>query len=454
MNFIHENFMLQGETAKKLYHNYAKGLPIIDYHCHLSPQMIAENHRFLNITELMLGGDHYKWRVMRAAGIDEKYITGDADDYDKFLKWAQVLPLCIGNPLYHWTHLELKRYFDIDEPLTPKNVDAVWQRCNDLLQREEFYARGLILQSNIEVICTTDDPLDSLEYHQKLKDSFDVKILPAFRPDKAVEIGKETFRPYMQKMGVSTYEDLCIKIKERIAYFHANGCRISDHALEYVPFSTGNGKQAFEKAMCGKPLTRAEEDSYKTEILLLCAGEYTRLGWAMQLHIGALRNNNTPMFHLLGPDTGYDCANDLCIADALVRFLDRLESWDCLPKTILYTLNPKDNPVLSTVLGSFQKAPFYGKLQFGSGWWFNDQKDGMVGQMTSLANVGLLSTFVGMLTDSRSFISYPRHEYFRRILCNLIGGWVDNGEYPCDEEYLSRIIYDICYGNAKRYFGI
>lgn len=446
--------MLHGETAQKLYHSFAKGLPIVDYHCHLSPQMIAENHRFQSITELMLGGDHYKWRVMRTAGIEEKYITGDADDYHKFLKWSEVLPLCIGNPLYHWTHLELKRYFGIDKQLMPETADEIWRQCNDFLSREDYRTQGLILKSNVEVICTTDDPLDSLEYHQKLKADFPVKILPAFRPDKAVEIGKDAFRPYMQRLGVSTYEGLCAKLKERIAYFHTNGCRISDHALEYVPFAAGSGKIAFNKAMHGIPLTRAEEDGYKMEILSLCAGEYTRLGWAMQLHIGALRNNNTPMFRALGPDTGYDCANDLCIADGLVRFLDHLESTDSLPKTILYTLNPKDNPVLSTVLGSFQKAPFYGKLQFGSSWWFNDQKDGMVDQMTSLANVGLLSTFIGMLTDSRSFISYPRHEYFRQILCNLIGNWVDRGEYPYDEAYLSKIIRDICYQNAKRYFGI
>ena len=453
MSFIHDNFMLHGETAQKLYHTYAEDMPIIDYHCHLSPEMIAKNHQFRNITELMLGGDHYKWRVMRAAGVDEKYITGDADDYDKFLKWAEVLPLCIGNPLYHWTHLELKRYFGIDETLTPKTADDIWNRCNEMLAREDFRAQALIQKSNVEIVCTTDDPMDSLEYHRALADSFSVRVLPAFRPDKAIEISKETFRPYMERMGVSTYDELQAKLVERIAFFHENGCRISDHALEYVPFAVGSGREAFDKAMRGETLTRAEEDSYKTEMLLLCAGEYTRLGWAMQLHIGALRNNNTPMYRKLGPDTGYDSVNDLCIAEGLVHFLDHLETAESLPKTILYTLNAKDNTVLSAVLGSYQKAPFFGKMQFGSGWWFNDQRDGMVGQMTSLANVGLLSSFIGMLTDSRSFVSYPRHEYFRRILCNLIGGWVDAGEYPNDEEYLSKIIRGICYENAKRYFG-
>lgn len=453
MSFIHDNFMLHGKTAERLYHTYAKDLPIIDYHCHLSPAMIAENHKFRNITELMLGGDHYKWRAMRSVGVDEEYITGGAGDYEKFMKWAETLPLCIGNPLYHWTHLELKRYFGIDETLCPKTADAIWNRCNELLAQDDFRAQELIAKSNVEVVCTTDDPMDTLEYHRALKDSFSVRVLPAFRPDKAIEIGKETFRPYMERMGVSTYAQLREKMVERIAFFHESGCRVSDHALEYVPFATGSAEEAFDKAMCGEPLSRREEDSFKTEMLLLCAGEYTRLGWAMQLHIGALRNNNTPMYETLGSDTGYDSANDLCIADGLVRFLDHLECADSLPKTILYTLNPKDNPVLGTVLGCYQKAPFYGKLQFGSGWWFNDTRDGMIGQMTSLASVGVLATFIGMLTDSRSFVSYPRHEYFRRILCNLLGGWVDAGEYPNDEEYLAKMIRGICYENAKQYFG-
>lgn len=453
MSFIHDNFMLHGKTAERLYHTYAKDLPIIDYHCHLSPAMIAENHKFRNITELMLGGDHYKWRAMRSAGVDEEYITGGADDYEKFMKWAETLPLCIGNPLYHWTHLELKRYFGIDETLSPKTADDIWNRCNALLAQDDFRAQELIAKSNVEVVCTTDDPMDSLEYHRALKDSFSVRVLPAFRPDKAIEISKETFLPYMERMGVSTYAQLRDKMLERIAFFHENGCRISDHALEYVPFATGSAEDAFDKAMRGEKLSHWEEDSFKTEMLLLCAGEYTRLGWAMQLHIGALRNNNTPMYEKLGPDTGYDSVNDLCIADGLVRFLDHLESADSLPKTILYTLNPKDNPVLGTVLGCYQKAPFYGKLQFGSGWWFNDTHDGMIGQMTSLASLGVLATFIGMLTDSRSFVSYPRHEYFRRILCNLVGGWVDAGEYPEDEEYLAKIIRGICYENAKQYFG-
>lgn len=453
MSFIHDNFMLHGKTAERLYHTYAKDLPIIDYHCHLSPAMIAENHKFRNITELMLGGDHYKWRAMRSVGVDEEYITGGAGDYEKFMKWAETLPLCIGNPLYHWTHLELKRYFGIDETLCPKTADAIWNRCNELLAQDDFRAQELIAKSNVEVVCTTDDPMDTLEYHRALKDSFSVRVLPAFRPDKAIEIGKETFRPYMERMGVSTYAQLREKMVERIAFFHESGCRVSDHALEYVPFATGSAEDAFDKAMRGEPLSHREEDSFKTEMLLLCAGEYTRLGWAMQLHIGALRNNNTPMYEALGPDTGYDSVNDLCIADGLVRFLDHLECADSLPKTILYTLNPKDNPVLGTVLGCYQKAPFYGKLQFGSGWWFNDTRDGMIGQMTSLASVGVLATFVGMLTDSRSFVSYPRHEYFRRILCNLLGDWVDAGEYPNDEEYLAKIIRGICYENAKQYFG-
>lgn len=450
MTFINDNFMLKSEPAKKLY-DMVKDLPIIDYHCHLSPQMIAEDYKFKNAYDLFLGGDHYKWRQMRTNGVEERFITGDADDYEKFREFARTMPYLIGNPLYHWTHLELKRYFDIDETLSEATCEAIWNRCNECLAKDEYSAQNLIKRSNVEIICTTDDPADTLEYHEQLKD-FSTKILPTFRPDKAVEIGKDTFLPYMEEIGISSYDELEKWMRERIAYFHAHGCRLSDHAMEYVPFFEGDAKAAFAKRLAGEKLNQDEIDAFKTAILKVCAEEYTRLDWSMQLHIGALRNNNRKMFEQLGADTGYDSINDLCIAEKLGAFLSYLEYDDVLPKTILYTLNPKDNYVLGTMLGCFQKAPMPGKIQFGSGWWFNDQRDGMEGQMTSLASLGMLSRFVGMLTDSRSFVSYPRHEYFRRILCNLIGKWVDEGEYPADYDTLQEIVQGICYYNAKKYF--
>ena len=454
MSFIHDDFMLHGETAKKLFHNFAKDLPIIDYHCHLVPQTIAEDYQFRNITDLMLGGDHYKWRQMRSNGIDETYITGDATDREKFQKWAETMPYLIGNPLYHWTQLELKRYFGIDKTLTPDTAEEIWNTCNELLAKSEFSAKNLILKSNVEVICTTDDPIDDLRYHKQLKEEgFPVKVLPTFRPDKAVNIDKETFLPYLKALGVDSYEALIQKLEERIDYFHENGCRLSDHALDAIPYAEGDPKKVFDKAVKGETITNEEADCFKTAVMLVCARKYTALGWAMQLHIGAMRNNNTLMYNQLGADTGFDSINDLCIAQPLSRFMDALEKEDALPKTILYTLNPKDNYVLGTMLGNFQKAPTPGKIQFGSGWWFNDHRDGMEAQMQALANLGALGRFVGMLTDSRSFVSYTRHEYFRRILCNLVGNWVDNGEYPDDEAALKTIIEGISYYNAQSYFG-
>lgn len=454
MGFIHQDFMLRTKMARRLYHEYAEDMPIIDYHCHLNPQMIAENHQFKNLTELLLGGDHYKWRVMRAYGIDEKYITGDADDYEKFKMWAETLPHCIGNPLYHWTHLELKRYFNIGETLTPDTAQEIWQKGNDLLGEEDFRARSLITRANVEVVCTTDDPADDLNHHQQLRqEGFEIRVLPTFRPDKAVEIGKNTFVTYVKEQSISSYEGLQSWLRGRIGFFHENGCRLSDHALEAVPYAQGDAKAVFDKAMAGQMPDPQEQEVFKTAMLQFCAKEYAARSWTMQLHIGALRNNNTPMFEKLGPDTGYDSVNDLSIAAPLARLLDSLETDDMLPKTILYTLNPKDNYVLGTMIGNFQKAPFKGKVQLGSGWWFNDQRDGMMAQMKAFANLGVLGTFVGMLTDSRSFVSYPRHEYFRRILCNLIGGWVEHGEYPEDYEALGDIIQGICYKNAKEYFG-
>ena len=451
MSFINDNFMLKTETARKLY-AAGKELPIIDYHSHLSPKMIAEDYKFRNAFDLFLGGDHYKWRQMRTNGVDEEYITGGADEYEKFKAFARTVPYLIGNPLYHWTHLELKRYFDIDETLNEESCERIWSRVNECLAKDEYSAQNLIKRSNVAIICTTDDPLDTLEYHEQLKD-FSTKILPTFRPDKAVEIGKETFVPYIEQTGVKSYSELVAWMRARIQYFHDHGCRLSDHALEYVPYGEGDAEAAFNKRMAGGALTNEEIDAFKTAMLTVCAEEYTRLGWAMQLHIGALRNNNRKMYEKLGADVGFDSINDLSIAENLSNFMDSLEYRDCLPKTILYTLNPMDNYVRGTMLGNIQKAPVAGKIQFGSGWWFNDQRDGMEAQMQALANLGMLARFVGMLTDSRSFVSYPRHEYFRRILCNLVGKWVEEGEYPADMERLTEIVSGICYHNALRYFN-
>ena len=450
MSFINDNFMLRTKTARKLY-DLIKDLPIIDYHCHLSPKMIRDDYKFRNAYDLFLSGDHYKWRQMRSNGIDEKYITGDGDEYEKFKAFARTMPYLIGNPLYHWTHLELKRYFDIDEVLTEESCERIWNRVNECLAKDEYSAQNLIKRSNVEVICTTDDPRDTLEHHAALKD-FPTKVLPTFRPDKAVEIAKDTFIPYMQSVGISDYKSLVQWLKDRIEYFNDYGCRLSDHGLEYMPFDTGDAEAAFNKRMAGEPLTAEEIDSFKTAVMKVCATEYTRLGWTMQLHIGALRNNNRRMFEAIGADTGFDSINDLCVAEKLSAFMNDLEYSDALPQTILYTLNPKDNYVLGTMIGNYQKAPTAGRIQFGSGWWFNDQRDGMVAQMTALANLGMLSRFVGMLTDSRSFVSYPRHEYFRRILCNLVGEWVENGEYPEDYKMLEEILGGIAYHNAKNYF--
>lgn len=405
MSFINENFMLKNETAKEIY-AAVKDLPIIDYHCHISPKMIAENHKFKNAYELFLGGDHYKWRQMRTNGVDEEYITGDKDDFEKWLKFAETMPYLIGNPIYHWTHLELKRYFGIEEELSPKTAKDIWDRVNALLEKDEYRVQGLIRKSNVEVICTTDAPHDTLEYHKQLKD-FDVKVIPAFRPD---------------------LDNLGDDITECMDYFHENGCRLSDHAIDKM-------------------------DDDIIEKLVFLGEEYAKRGWVWQLHIGALRNNNSRMFEKLGADTGFDSINDFQIAEGLSKILDSLDKKNMLPKTILYTLNPKDNYVLGTMLGNFQGGGIKGKIQFGSGWWFNDQRDGMEGQMKALANLGMLSRFVGMLTDSRSFVSYTRHEYFRRILCNLLGKWVEEGEYPKDMETLKKIAQDICYYNAKNYFG-
>ncbi|AGK99399.1 glucuronate isomerase [Clostridium pasteurianum] len=463
--FMDENFLLSNKVAVRLYNDYAKNMPIYDYHCHLSTKEIYENKRYRNITESWLYGDHYKWRAMRSNGIDEKYITGDAGDYEKFLAWSKTVPMTLGNPLYHWTHLELQRYFDIYEVLNENTAEKIWEKANILIQGEGFSARDLIVKSNVKVICTTDDPTDTLEYHQKLKEDkdFNVKVLPAFRPDNSLEINKEGYIPWIKKLElvsgqtITNYNELLRALENRIQFFHAVGCRISDHSLTYVPYEETSKEEAaviFEKALKGEIIDKEEENKYKTFTLYFLGTKYSELGWTMQLHIGAMRNNNTRMFSKLGGDTGFDSINDSVIAYPLSRLLDSLAKEDALPKSILYTLNPKDNYVIASMLGNFQGSGIPGKIQFGSGWWYNDNRDGMIEQMKALANCGLLSKFIGMLTDSRSFLSYTRHEYFRRILCNFIGEWVENGEFPYDIDLLGKIVQDISFNNAKNYFSI
>ncbi|MDU4959354.1 MAG: glucuronate isomerase [Sporomusaceae bacterium] len=463
--FMDENFLLTNKTAETLYHEYAKDMPIFDFHCHLSPKEIAENKRYRNITEIWLGGDHYKWRALRACGVDERFITGDAPDKEKFMKWAETMPRCIGNPLYHWTHLELKRFFGIDQLLSPATAEAIWQDCNAKLQTDEFTAQSLIKRSNVRAVCTTDDPTDSLEHHIALagSSSFGVKVLPAFRPDKSFNIDKAGFIEWVDKLAsltggrIETVAALKAALLARLEFFHQTGCRVSDHALDpivYAPASEAEIDVILQKTLRGEPLSAEEVKQYKTHIMVFLGRQYARLGWVMQLHIGTIRNTNSRMMRLLGPDTGFDAIADYTIAEALAHFLDALDSSDELPRTILYCLNPRDNDVLATIMGGFQGSGIAGKLQFGSGWWFNDQKDGMIRQMTTLANIGLLSLFVGMLTDSRSFLSYTRHEYFRRILCNLIGEWVETGEAPNDIALLGSMVRDICFTNAEQYFGI
>lgn len=463
--FMDENFLLSSETAIRLYNDFAKDMPIYDYHCHLNPKEIWENKRFKNITEVWLYGDHYKWRAMRSNGVDEEYITGSASDYDKFLAWARTIKHTIGNPLYHWTHLELQRYFGIYDILSEKTADLIWNKANNLINSEGFSVRDLIKKSNVKLIGTTDDPLDNLEYHIKIRESgeLEAKVLPSFRPDKAVEISRATFRPWVEKLGevcnkkINSYNDFLSCLQERIDFFHEQGCRISDHALDSVPYAEATLSEVnaiFDKALSGEQISKEEENKYRTFTIQFFARAYAKLGWAMQLHIAAMRNNNTRMFKLLGPDTGFDSINDESIAYQLSRLMDSLDSENMLPKTILYTLNPKDNYVLGTMLGNFQGSGVPGKIQFGSGWWFNDQKEGMLAQMSALASLGLLSRFIGMLTDSRSFLSYTRHEYFRRIVCNFIGSMVENGEYSNDMDTLGEIIKGISFENAKNYFNI
>ncbi|WP_159882113.1 glucuronate isomerase [Paenibacillus puerhi] len=463
--FLDDNFLLTNEVAERLYHDYAKAMPIIDYHCHLSPQEIYENKSFKTLTEAWLYGDHYKWRAMRANGVPEELVTGgpDVSDYDRFLAFARTVPKTIGNPLYHWSHLELQRFFGVHELINEQNAPVIWEKVNAQLEAGGFAARDLIVKSNVKVICTTDDPTDSLEYHVKIKglSDFDVKVLPSFRPDKGLEINRATYLPWVQKLSevsglpVDDYDQFLQALDSRITFFHEAGGRVSDHALDYVPYAETTKEQAaaiYAKALSGQPVSLEEEKQYKTYTLLFLGRAYAKLGWAMQLHINAARNNSSRMFRTLGPDTGYDSINDSDIAYPLSKLLDALDSDDSLPRTILYSLNPKDNYVIGTLIGSYQGGGIPGKIQFGSAWWFNDTKEGMLWQMNALANLGLLSRFVGMLTDSRSFLSYTRHEYFRRLLCNLLGEWVIQGEAPHDMELLGGMVRDISYDNANGYF--
>ena len=456
--FMDKDFLLSTETAKHLYHDFAAEMPIIDYHCHLDPKEIFEDRKFENITQVWLGGDHYKWRLMRSAGVDERYITGDATDREKFQKWAQTLSLAIGNPLYHWSHLELRNYFGYTGILNGDTAEEVWQLCNEKLR--DLSARKLIEDSNVKALCTTDDPADSLEWHKKIAEdpSFGVKVLPSFRPDKAVGIEKADYLEYLKRLGeIHSYAELVSVLKERLAFFVSLGCRVSDHGLDAVPFEPATDDEVeaiFQKRLRGELPTALEAKQFKTALLLALGREYHRLGVVMQLHFGVIRDNSRRVFKALGPDAGIDSIGDAPSIRELAAFLCALDETDELPKTILYSLNPNDNAALVTVIGAFQTGEAVSKVQHGSAWWFNDHKRGMIDQLTTLAADGYLAGFVGMLTDSRSFLSYARHEYFRRILCELIGTWVENGEYPNDENALRTIVEGICCHNAESYFSL
>ena len=462
--FMDEDFLLETQTAKDLYHNHAAKMPIIDYHCHLNPEMVANDHQFKSITELWLGGDHYKWRAMRTNGVDERYITGkDTSDWEKFEKWAETVPYTFRNPLYHWTHLELKTAFGITKLLSPKTAREIFDECNEKLQQPAYTARGLMRLYHVDTVCTTDDPIDDLRYHKQTRESgFEVKMLPAWRPDRAMNIEKSDYASYIEKLGevtgvnITHFNDMVDALQKRHDYFHENGSRLSDHGLEEFyddPYTDSQIETIFEKAMRGQILSALEIRQYKHCFLRLCGEMDHASGWAQQYHYGAIRDNNTYMFNRIGADTGFDSIGEFNTAKAMSHFLDELNQEGKLTKTILYTLNPCANEMIATMLGNFQDGSCPGKIQFGSGWWFNDQLDGMTKQMNALSVLGLLSRFVGMLTDSRSFVSYPRHEYFRRLLCNLLGNDVEKGLLPDDKESLYRMVEDISYNNAKNYFG-
>lgn len=462
--FMFDNFLLQSKIAELLYHEFAKNQPIIDYHCHLDPKAIAEDKKFENITDIWLSGDHYKWRGMRSAGVPEELITGSASDYDKFIAWANTVPKTLGNPLYHWTHLELKKPFGINTVFNPQSADYVWNECNDLLKSDAFSARGIMEQMNVNMVGTTDDPIDSLEHHATIAESgFNVVVAPSWRPDRVFKIELDGFTEYMSLLSAAAdvdivdFESLLTALTKRLEHFNNHGCRSSDHGIEVVRFAPIPDDSVlnaiFKKRMSNEQLTELEINQFSTAVQVWLGKQYSKMDWAMQLHIGAQRNNNTRMFNLLGADSGFDSIGDQLVAYPLSRLLDAMDITNELPKTILYCLNPRDNEVLATMIGNFQGG-IAGKIQFGSGWWFNDQKDGMERQMQQLSQLGLLSQFVGMLTDSRSFLSYTRHEYFRRILCNMIGNWVINGEVPNDMELLGNMIKDICSRNAVKYFNL
>lgn len=466
MSFIDQDFLLKNETAKKLFNEYAKDEPIFDFHCHLNPKEIYDNNNFEDITQAWLGGDHYKWRAMRSLGIDEKYITGkETTSLEKFKMWARTLQYAIGNPLYHWAHLELQRFFGIYEPLTENNAEEIFNKVNDLLKQDDFKVRELIKKSNVKIVNTTDDPADSLEYHKLIKDdpSIDFKVFPAFRPDKALNIDAKIFADYIKtlsdaaKMPITSFEELTKALSSRMDLFGEMGCCASDHAFTYVPCRKASAEEVnavFKKGLNKEALSKEEIEIYKTALMLFLGSEYSKRNWAMELHMNIKRDNNTRMFEKMGPDTGFDCISDWSSAEGLTNLLDALEYNNNLPKTIIFAGNPADNQVFGTILGCFQSSEAASKIQFGTAWWFNDNKDGMEAQIKALGNLGVLGKFIGMLTDSRSFLSYPRHEYFRRILCNIFGEWIEDGEYAQDIEFAGKLISDICYGNAIAYFGI
>ena len=463
--FMDQDFLLETPTAQKLYHGYAEKQPIIDYHCHVDPKEIFENRRFENIYQTWLEGDHYKWRVMRSNGVDERYITGDASEREKFQKFAEALPKAIGNPMYHWCHLELRTYFGYQGVLNGETAQEVWDLSEKKLKEDGMDVRGIIRQSNVAMIGTTDDPTSTLEWHKRLKEdaSFQATVAPSFRPDKALNIEKPGWKAFLQELGASagveitSLETLEQALKNRMDAFTQAGCRAADHGLDYVPYREASRQDVdavLQKGLKDEAVTLEETEQFKTALLVFCAEQYAKMGWVMQIHYNCMRNPNSAMFAKLGPDCGFDCMNNVNCGGALYALLDRLYRTGSLPKTILYSLNPGENEMLDTMIGAFQGTEAAGKLQHGSAWWFNDNKTGMQDQLISLANLSLLGNFIGMLTDSRSFLSYTRHAYFRRILCNLVGGWIENGEYPADMAAAGALIEDICYHNAKRYFGL
>jgi glucuronate isomerase len=464
MEFLNENFLLQGATAQRLYHDYAKEMPILDYHCHLPPQQIADDHRFANLTQAWLYGDHYKWRAMRTNGIDERYCTGDATDREKFEKWAATVPFTLRNPLYHWTHLELQRYFDVHTLLSPSTAAGIYEECSQLLRTPELSVKGLLRKMNVAAICTTDDPVDTLEFHFRLnEEGGGMPVLPCFRPDRAMEVSNPaTFAAYLNRLegaaniAISSWDDFLYALQDRHDFFASMGCGLSDHGLEEMyteDFSGIEIESIFNRIRAGKQLHEYEQRKFKSALLLHLAEWDWEKGWVQQYHLGALRSNNTRKRSQTGPDSGWDSIGDFQQARSLAAFLDRLDKDGKLARTILYNLNPADNEMMATMIGNFNDGSMPGKVQFGSAWWFLDQKDGMIKQLNALSNMGLLSRFIGMLTDSRSFLSYPRHEYFRRILCNLFGTEIDNGELPNDVAWIGKIIQDICYYNARSYFS-